>query len=189
MEWPYGTEVPDLYGLLGVAAGASRAEIVRAYRRKAHASHPDAQPGDPGASARFRALTYAYDVLIDPARRADYDRRRARTRNLPQPEPGGQPGQTRAWPPHPADPGSAPGPAQGPLLWAGPVHVEPPGRPSTAGQHGAFGHSAFGHGAFGHGAAWYETSGQAAAGSSQASLAEVLALLTRYLEGEWGWPR
>lgn len=65
---------PDLYALLGVAPGASREAIGRAYRRLARASHPDVRPDDPGASARFRAITGAYEVLSDPARRASYDR-------------------------------------------------------------------------------------------------------------------
>lgn len=65
----------DLYRVLGVPPDASPAEIVRAYRRGARASHPDSRPDDPDALARFRALTEAYDVLGDPLRRAEYDQR------------------------------------------------------------------------------------------------------------------
>jgi curved DNA-binding protein CbpA len=65
----------DPYQVLGVTAGASRQDIARAYRRAAQAAHPDARPADPGAAARFRALTDAYDLLSDAGRRADYDRR------------------------------------------------------------------------------------------------------------------
>lgn len=70
--------VEDPYHVLGVATGASRQEIVRAYRRAVYDTHPDAQPGDPWAAARFTALTAAYDLLIDPARRAAYDRQHLR---------------------------------------------------------------------------------------------------------------
>ena len=62
----------DPYRVLGVDAGASQPEIARAYRRAVHGAHPDAQPADPRAAARFRELTGAYDLLSDPARRAAY---------------------------------------------------------------------------------------------------------------------
>jgi curved DNA-binding protein CbpA len=69
---------PDLdhYRLLGVARGASREEIGRAWRRRARTEHPDRRPGQAGdeAAGRFRALAEAYRVLSDPARRAAYDR-------------------------------------------------------------------------------------------------------------------
>ena len=69
-----GGPVPDLYQLLGVPRGASGGEITRAWRRRAAAEHPDRRPRDAAAPARFRALTEAYQVLGDPARRAAYDR-------------------------------------------------------------------------------------------------------------------
>ena len=69
-----GTPPPDLYQLLGVPRGASDGEITRAWRRRAAAEHPDRRPRDAAAPARFRALTEAYQVLGDPARRAAYDR-------------------------------------------------------------------------------------------------------------------
>jgi curved DNA-binding protein CbpA len=68
-----GGRVPDLYELLGVPRGASGGEITRAWRRRAAAEHPDRRPHDAAAPARFRALTEAYQVLNDPARRAAYD--------------------------------------------------------------------------------------------------------------------
>jgi curved DNA-binding protein CbpA len=69
---------PDLfYRRLGLGSEASRSEIVHAYRRLAHDAHPDAHPGDPDAARRFRELTEAYQVLVDPSRRASYDRTRA----------------------------------------------------------------------------------------------------------------
>lgn len=63
----------DPYLVLGVGRRASPAEIDRAYRRAARATHPDS--GGPGAgSERFRAVSDAYEVLRDPGRRAGYDR-------------------------------------------------------------------------------------------------------------------
>ncbi len=63
-----------LYGVLGVAPGASQEAVVHAYRRQARAVHPDVRPDDPTAAARFRILAGAYEVLSDPVRRAHYDR-------------------------------------------------------------------------------------------------------------------
>jgi molecular chaperone DnaJ len=63
----------DLYIVLGVAQGASEAEIKRAYRRLARRYHPDINPGDGVAEARFRQILHAYETLIDPGRRSRYD--------------------------------------------------------------------------------------------------------------------
>jgi curved DNA-binding protein CbpA len=62
----------DPYSVLGVPRQASAAEIARAYRRAARASHPDS--GVAGSAERFRAVSDAYDQLRDPRRRAMYDR-------------------------------------------------------------------------------------------------------------------
>lgn len=106
----------DPYEVLGVAAEASRQDIVRAYHRAVHGAHPDTQPADAEARARFQALTEAYDVLSDAGRRADYDRRRAEARRQ---------GHHARTPP-PAARGGIRGPLLGAPLWAGPVHVDPP---------------------------------------------------------------
>jgi len=63
----------DLYIVLGVQQGASESEIKRAYRRLARRFHPDINPGDQTAEARFRQILEAYETLIDPTRRLRYD--------------------------------------------------------------------------------------------------------------------
>jgi molecular chaperone DnaJ len=65
----------DLYRTLGVAPGASDAEIRSAFRRLARQYHPDVNP-DPAAPERFRAVVAAYEVLSDAPRRASYDQQR-----------------------------------------------------------------------------------------------------------------
>lgn len=64
----------DHYQLLGVRRDASADEIKKAYRRLAREHHPDVNPGDAEAEARFKEVTLAYEVLSDPQRRARYDR-------------------------------------------------------------------------------------------------------------------
>jgi len=64
----------DYYAVLGVDRAASPEEIKKAFRRLARESHPDANPDDPAAEARFRAVAEAYEVLSDPGRRAAHDR-------------------------------------------------------------------------------------------------------------------
>src|SRR5687767_11888541 len=63
----------DLYVVLGLQHGASESEIKRAYRRLARRFHPDINPGDRMAEARFRQILDAYETLIDPDRRSRYD--------------------------------------------------------------------------------------------------------------------
>lgn len=64
----------DYYAIVGVGREATPDEIRRAYRRLALECHPDRNPGDPGAAERFKELSEAYAVLIDPAKRREYDR-------------------------------------------------------------------------------------------------------------------
>ena len=64
----------DLYAVLGLGPGASNADIKRAYRRLARRYHPGINPGDRAAEALFLRITEAYETLVDPARREQYDR-------------------------------------------------------------------------------------------------------------------
>lgn len=64
----------DLYATLGVARGASEADIKKAYRKLAKELHPDRNKDKPDASARFSKVTQAYDILTDKDKRAQYDR-------------------------------------------------------------------------------------------------------------------
>lgn len=63
----------DYYVLLGITRDASARQVKAAYRKLAKKHHPDANPGDPDAAARFREITEAYETLSDPGRRTAYD--------------------------------------------------------------------------------------------------------------------
>jgi molecular chaperone DnaJ len=63
----------DHYAVLGVSRDASADELKRAYRKLARQYHPDANPNDPDAAEHFKDVTRAYEVLSDPAKRANFD--------------------------------------------------------------------------------------------------------------------
>lgn len=64
----------DPYELLGVGRSASSDEIKSCYRKLAMKYHPDRNPGDAEAEEHFKELSHAYDILMDPDKRAAYDR-------------------------------------------------------------------------------------------------------------------
>lgn len=64
----------DYYEQLGVARDADGSTLKSAYRKMAMQFHPDRNPGDEEAEARFKAIGEAYEVLKDPQKRAAYDR-------------------------------------------------------------------------------------------------------------------
>ena len=64
----------DPYQALGLSKTASDDEIKKAYRKLVRTSHPDINPDDAGAEARFKEISAAYDILKDPETRARFDR-------------------------------------------------------------------------------------------------------------------
>ena len=64
----------DPYQTLGVARGASEADIKKAYRKLAKELHPDRNKDNPKAAERFSQVTGAYDLLTDKDKRARFDR-------------------------------------------------------------------------------------------------------------------
>jgi curved DNA-binding protein CbpA len=109
----------DPYALLGIPRDAPAADVTRAYRRAARATHPDAQAADPSAADRFRNVTNAYETLRDPARRAAYDRAHpvVRTVVVQRAFAAGEPPPARA--------GPRPDAAAAPLRFAAPLAPRP----------------------------------------------------------------
>ncbi|MBE9077233.1 DnaJ domain-containing protein [Romeria aff. gracilis LEGE 07310] len=67
------TDFKDYYAILGVSKTASADDIKKAFRKLARKYHPDVNPGDKSAEARFKEVSEAYEVLSDPENRKKYD--------------------------------------------------------------------------------------------------------------------
>src|ERR687884_1384244 len=63
----------DYYEVLGVGRSATTEEVKRAYRKLALQYHPDRNPNNPQAEARFKEVNEAYEVLSDDTKRRQYD--------------------------------------------------------------------------------------------------------------------
>ncbi len=67
----------DFYAVLGVKKDVTDAELKKVYRKLARQYHPDSNPGDAKAEAKFKEISEAYAVLSDKEQRAEYDQMRA----------------------------------------------------------------------------------------------------------------
>jgi molecular chaperone DnaJ len=63
----------DFYAILGLQSDATSADVKRAYRRLSRRYHPGINPGDRAAEVMYRRISEAYETLVDPARRREYD--------------------------------------------------------------------------------------------------------------------
>ena len=68
-----GKDFKDYYQILGIGKNASADDIKKAYRKLARKYHPDLNPGDKVAEARFKEINEAQEVLSDPEKRSKYD--------------------------------------------------------------------------------------------------------------------
>jgi molecular chaperone DnaJ len=82
----------DFYATLGVSKDVSEADLKKAYRKLARKYHPDSNPGDPAAEAKFKEISEANSVLSDPEMRREYDQVRAMGTGA-RFAPSGRPGQ------------------------------------------------------------------------------------------------
>jgi molecular chaperone DnaJ len=67
----------DFYAVLGVSKEVSEADLKKTYRKLARKYHPDSNPGDAAAEAKFKEISEAHSVLSDPEQRKEYDQMRA----------------------------------------------------------------------------------------------------------------
>jgi curved DNA-binding protein len=81
----------DYYTTLGIAKTATDKEIKQAFRKLARKYHPDVNPGDKGAEAKFKEVNEANEVLSDPEKRKKYDELGANWRAYENAPPGADP--------------------------------------------------------------------------------------------------
>ena len=67
----------DFYKVLGVSKDVTPAELKKVYRKLARQYHPDSNPGNAAAEAKFKEISEAHSVLGDPEQRKEYDQIRA----------------------------------------------------------------------------------------------------------------
>ncbi|WP_173921790.1 DnaJ C-terminal domain-containing protein [Agromyces sp. Marseille-P2726] len=79
----------DFYQVLGVSKDVSDAELKKTYRKLARKYHPDSNPGDAAAEAKFKEISEAHSVLSDPEQRKEYDAIRAMGSGARFTAPGG----------------------------------------------------------------------------------------------------
>ena len=93
----------DYYATLGVTKTSTEKEIKQAFRKLARKHHPDVNPGDKAAEAKFKEINEAYEVLGDPEKRKKYDELGANWRMYEQAQraggagPGGSPFDADRW--------------------------------------------------------------------------------------------
>lgn len=79
----------DFYKILGVSKNVTPEELKKAYRKLARKYHPDSNPGNDAAEARFKEISEAHSVLSDPEQRKEYDAVRAMGSGARFTAPGG----------------------------------------------------------------------------------------------------
>ena len=93
----------DLYKLLGLPRDATQDDLRKAHRNLVRKHHPDANPGDPSSEERFKEIQRAYEVLSDPEKRREYDKRLStptrRSSGKPRARASRKPGGESAAPP------------------------------------------------------------------------------------------
>src|SRR5215510_13630254 len=87
---PSDVDFKDYYSTLGVAKTATDKEIKQAFRKLARKHHPDVNPGDKAAEAKFKEINEANEVLGDPEKRRKYDELGANWREYEQAQRQGQ---------------------------------------------------------------------------------------------------